>query len=45
MTTRARDLKIAGAIVQRVVVGNGGLNTKTFFLRIMLGFLVEGHIY
>ena len=28
----------------KVVVGNGGLNSN-FFLRIMHGFLVDGHIY
>ena len=33
MTTQARDFKFAGAIVHncsRVVVGNGGLNSKIF---------------
>ena len=47
MTTRARDFKFAGAIVHnssKVVVGNGGLNSK-IFQRIMHGFLVDGHIY
>ena len=42
MTTRARDFKFAGAIGQRLYLVMVAL-TQKFFLRIMLGLLVEGH--
>ena len=43
MTTRARDFKFAGAIVQRLQLVMVAL-TQKFFRCIMHGFLVDGHI-
>ena len=42
MTTRARDFKFAGAIVQRLLLVMVAL-TQNIFQRIMHGFLVDGH--
>ena len=43
LATRARRLQICWNTSSKVAVGNGRL-TQNHFQRIMLGFLVEGHI-